>query len=149
MKIFNSIVKFSRILQEVDLSGNKIGNDGIEILSRNLSRNKGLTVLRLCNIGINDQCTKHFYSLLCHNKVLKSLDISDNHITNNGLKDVLLPLEKNDTIRHLVIVNNPIEWGALKMIRNTQSKLPIQRVTTEEFDFNQINLVSYLISAFQ
>lgn len=42
MKIFNSIVKYSRILQEVDLSHNHIGNEGIEIISKNLGRNKGL-----------------------------------------------------------------------------------------------------------
>jgi hypothetical protein len=43
MKIFNSIIKYSRILTEVDLSSNTgIGDAGIEILSKNLGRNKSL-----------------------------------------------------------------------------------------------------------
>ena len=42
MKIFNSIIKYSRILQEVDLSHNALSNEGIEIISKNLGRNKSL-----------------------------------------------------------------------------------------------------------
>lgn len=78
MKIFNSIVKYNRILEEVDLSGSQIGNEGIETLTKNLGRNKGLQILKLSNVGIDDQSSKHLYDLISNNKQLKSLDISDN-----------------------------------------------------------------------
>lgn len=62
------------------------------------------------NIGIDDQCTPFISSMLVVNKFLKSFDISNNQITNNGLKYVLEGFGKNETLRHLSIVNNPIDY---------------------------------------
>lgn len=58
--------------------------------------------------------------MLLSNKFLKSLDLGENHFTNEGLKEVLNALEKNDKILHIDISNNyRIDWSALKIIRNT------------------------------
>mmetsp|Transcript_8475 Transcript_8475/g.6317 ORF Transcript_8475/g.6317 Transcript_8475/m.6317 type:complete len:158 (+) Transcript_8475:791-1264(+) len=56
MKIFNSIVKYSRILEEVDLSENSfIGNEGFRLLSKTLGRNQCLQIFKVRSIGINDE----------------------------------------------------------------------------------------------
>ena len=58
MKIFNSIIKYSRILEEVDLSYNQIEDEGIDIIAKNLGRNKSLQILCLKAIGITDESSK-------------------------------------------------------------------------------------------
>mmetsp|Transcript_535 Transcript_535/g.583 ORF Transcript_535/g.583 Transcript_535/m.583 type:complete len:80 (+) Transcript_535:1841-2080(+) len=79
MKIFNSIVKYSRIVEEVDLSNNpSIGNEGIEILSKNLARNKCFVIFKIRNVGIDDAICETIQQLLINNKVMKSFDISYN-----------------------------------------------------------------------
>jgi hypothetical protein len=56
MKIFNSIIKYSRLLEEVDLSENlDFGDVGTETISKNLGRNKSITLLRLKNTNISDK----------------------------------------------------------------------------------------------
>lgn len=90
MKIFNSIVKYSRILQEVDLSGNTlIGNEGVEIISKNLGRNKSIQIFKLSSIQLSDYACKCLQGLLLSNTDMKSLDISSNHITTDGMKLIL------------------------------------------------------------
>lgn len=76
MKIFNSIIKYSRILEEVDLSNNGIEDEGIDIIAKNLGRNKGLQILSLRNIEMSDYSARVIHSMLVQNKVLRSLDLS-------------------------------------------------------------------------
>eukprot|EP00347_Sterkiella_histriomuscorum_P009494 403340999 len=145
MKIFNSIIKYSRILQEVDLSHNALQNESIDIISKNLGRNKGIQILRLSDTMIDDQSAKNLFHMLFHNKFMKSLDLSDNNFSNEGFKEILVALEKNDQLIHLNFNGNMrIDWSALKLIRNTQSKLSIKKNSPDEFVWESLKVQSFL-----
>ena len=66
------------MLYELDLSSNPISNLGIELISKNLGRNKSLVILKMSNINIDDESAEHISSMLSVNKFLKSFDISNN-----------------------------------------------------------------------
>lgn len=57
--------------------------------------------------------------MLISNKNLKSLDLSNNNFSNDGMKEILAALEKNDVIKHIDFYGNMrIDWAAMKLIRN-------------------------------
>ena len=145
MKIFNSIIKYSRVLEEVDLSYNSIDDEGIDIIAKNLGRNKGLKILYLKRIGITDESAKLIHHMLIQNKELRSLDLSDNTLTNEGFKEILSALEKNESLRHIDFSGNrKIDWSALKLIRNTQSKITIKKSSPQEFNYDLIQQICCL-----
>ncbi len=76
MKIFNSIIKYSRILEEIDFSYNReISNPGLEVLAKNLGRNKGLKLVKLAGINLTDESCRYIMSSLAANKTLVILDL--------------------------------------------------------------------------
>lgn len=65
-------------IQELALSGNKINNEGIKILSETLGTNKSLKMLDLSKNEFNDHGFNSFALEVCNNHTLLFLDISRN-----------------------------------------------------------------------
>jgi Leucine-rich repeat (LRR) protein len=110
MKMFDSILKYSRVLEELDLSHNKLGDESIQLVAKNIGRNKKLTILKLSHIGISDACCADLAYMLELNSTLKSLDLSGNTIKHPGAKQILQVMlsGKNKVLRHLNL--DPIDY---------------------------------------
>ena len=67
----------------------------MDIIAKNLGRNKGIILLSLKSVAIDDECCKNLSNMLAANKFMKSLDLSENKLTCEGIKEVMKALEKN------------------------------------------------------
>ncbi|CAF0740150.1 unnamed protein product [Adineta ricciae] len=98
----------NQTLQELDLSHNSLGDDGIQILSQ-------------------------FFSL--NNCEIKHLDLSSNHVTDVGAQSIADMLRRNRTIKRLSLNKNDIEdtglGGIAIAIRNGN-----ERIVELKFDDN-------------
>ena len=121
MKVFSAIVKYSKVLQEVDFSRNPLKDGGVAEISRTMRRNRGLQVLKLSSVGLTDASALNLNYSLSYNLFLRVLDISNNRFSTSGIGKILPALDKgiNDSLVCLNIENNDLEWNIYSMINNT------------------------------
>ena len=74
------------------------------------------------DIDIDDESKYHLGDLIENNKLLKIFDISENKLSNDGVKVVFEAYGKNEVMRSLLITNNPIDYQASRMIRKIRCK---------------------------
>ena len=93
-------IEVSKVLTELDLSRNFIGDDGAEILTRHLGDNS-LKELNLENCGFTSIGCSMLSDLILTNKSIKHLDLSTNFIGDQGILKLSNALERNKSIRTL------------------------------------------------
>lgn len=59
-----------------------------------------------------------------------------------------MALEKNESVKHIDFSGNTkINWSALKLIKNNQSKITIKNSTPKDFNYDMIQQISNLKSS--
>lgn len=81
-------------------------------------KKSGTSHLKLKGFGLKDSHMKVFQNLFRFNKNLKSLDLSDNFITNNGLKDICSDLENSQVVEIELSGNELLNYKALYSLLN-------------------------------
>lgn len=77
-------------MKELDLSGNKISDKGIENLAKTVSStNVNIELLNLSNNKISEKCIEPLAGVLRLAKGLKGIDLRGNGITNRVVKNKL------------------------------------------------------------
>jgi len=87
----NEIVRNLKVyngLKGLDLSGNKISDDGVQHLARAICETQ-VDVLIIANNKLTDKCTEPLAGILRTNKQLKVLNLEGNGITNRVAKNKL------------------------------------------------------------
>eukprot|EP00928_Gymnodinium_smaydae_P038914 TRINITY_DN2671_c2_g1_i1.p1 TRINITY_DN2671_c2_g1~~TRINITY_DN2671_c2_g1_i1.p1 ORF type:complete len:349 (-),score=77.21 TRINITY_DN2671_c2_g1_i1:138-1184(-) len=95
----------NRTLQELHLNANRIGAPGAQRLAEALSCNWALRRLRLADQGgsgsLRDESAGCFADALMKNRSLEELDLSMNHIGEEGLRKLARALQSNCTLQVL------------------------------------------------
>eukprot|EP00808_Paulinella_micropora_P019280 g36351.t1 len=128
----------TNILEEVDLSGNGVGDEGAEAWSKALAKGEKLRELRLAGPAalldkdnrekITDKGAKSLADAVAENKCLKGLYVDQNFITTPGALDFAAALGKNTTILVLGLENNSVDEkgiDALKAVRKARKELRV------------------------
>jgi len=84
-------------LRSLDLTGNRITDEGVQLLAKAICEAPRLELLLLANNKITEKCIEPLAATLRTNKTLKLLDLQGNGITNrvfkNKIKNVLTWVE--------------------------------------------------------
>lgn len=84
-------------LRSLDLSGNRISDEGVQLIAKAVCETPRLELLILANNKITEKCIEPLAATLRTNKTLKVLDLQGNGIVNrvfkNKIKNVLTWVE--------------------------------------------------------
>ena len=114
MNSFIKSLKQNSSITDLNISGNKILDDGMYLLTTYLTDNKSLTSLNISNIHVGTETMKSFYKILWQNQTIKSLYLygillKEEIIENNigpGIKNIAKLLQKNTSITYLDLSQN-------------------------------------------
>ena len=114
-------------LQRLDLSYNKISDDGTVLFRNCLNANKTIKTLNLCGNRITDEGVKNLAEAIQENTTLENLDVSSNRISKEGVMDMLEACTKNRVLYKLVCRgNNLSEHGFVDIIKYIQDENAVQ-----------------------
>ncbi|CAF3993437.1 unnamed protein product [Rotaria magnacalcarata] len=88
-------------LSTLDLSQNKIGDEGAQHIANALNTKKILTTLNLSVNNIGDEGARHIANALSNNKTLTTLDLHKNQIGAKGAQRVANALDNNKALTTL------------------------------------------------
>jgi Ran GTPase-activating protein (RanGAP) involved in mRNA processing and transport len=98
-------------LTSLDLTGNKLGDSGMEVLSKVLSTSPTLTRLILGYNEISDDGAQALAVELEPNRTLTELDLQVNHIGERGGTDLMVALTQNQHLKSLNLAFNTFGSG--------------------------------------
>ena len=105
-------------LVDVDLSGNGIGDDGMNELAKELAKNEYLEKLRLGRNRISNKRMNALGSALGGHPVLRTLDLSHNLISYQGATHLANGLRESVSLQHLSIAHNKCKADAVYRLAN-------------------------------
>lgn len=105
-------------LAHLELSGNLIGDDGCETISKYLTFNTHLITLNLNNCLITNHGIHHLSKALLHNNFLRALYLSGNSIRAFGAYKLSVALSNNASIKEIDLSVNPLGADGCKFIGN-------------------------------
>ena len=88
---------------ELDISGNKIGDKGIALISTALQTNTTMAKLDISVCNMSDDGAESLARALTVNKTLQELDVSYNDISDTGIAHIATALRTNKTLKKLLI----------------------------------------------
>jgi len=91
-------------IKYLDLSHNSISDDGLEVLSNNLTNNKTLEELNLDGNMIGDLGAEALIEMLSSNTHLKSIRVNDNALQNDAVQGLCQCLKNPDTSLEFITV---------------------------------------------
>jgi hypothetical protein len=108
-------------IQELNLSGNKLGDLFIRFISKELGNNSSLRMLNLERIGLKLEGAIHLARILSRNQSLVQLSCDENSLGSEGVISILQASSSCCTLLHLSMVNVSIsdEEGVLRTIEDT------------------------------
>jgi Ran GTPase-activating protein (RanGAP) involved in mRNA processing and transport len=111
------LLQENETLQELTLSENMLGDDGVEILAQGLSRNRTLQLLDLRSNGIGKEGVKVFSQVIQKSVSLVNLSLAMNEIDDEGISILSESLTNTDTsLRELNLSETGIgEKGAMAL----------------------------------
>ena len=107
---FGVVLRFSHTLEELNLSRNNIGDDGVRVIAQGLKEN-GDSALRRLDLswnGIKDTGAGLLADMLKGNGVLRYLNLRCNFICDGGIRDLALALPHDLALEELDIIGN--QW---------------------------------------
>ncbi|XP_043289014.1 leucine-rich repeat-containing protein 74A-like [Venturia canescens] len=107
--------KLNRTLLLLDLSGNNIGDFGVEFIAEWLAKKPAISRLVLAHNIITSAGARALSQGLPFSKI-KHLDISYNRIDDFGISDILNTLKKSPCIRSLKLFGNCVGYESSKII---------------------------------
>jgi hypothetical protein len=88
---------------------NYLGDRGTRAVLPFVAENSSLTYLNLSGQGLKSPAAEDIYELFRYHPCLKTIDLSDNRIGNNGGKALLKLMDENENITNMNIDANPID----------------------------------------
>ena len=105
-------------LEELDISDNKLGDHGAELLSEGITNSKILRTLYISNNNIGPSGTTAIANALTINTSLQQLNITNNNIGPSGTTAIANALSNNTSLQQLDIRHNNIEPSGTTAIAN-------------------------------
>ena len=101
---------------ELDISGSKIGDNGIAYIATALQTNTTMTELDISLCNMSDEGAESLARALAVNKSLKQLFMNYNDISDNGIAHIATALQTNNTLKALMIrQETTTDEGALSL----------------------------------
>ena len=114
-----AISDMMKVLEDLQISYNRLGNEGAKWLSAGIKASITLKKLDIESNGIGDTGAKAIANGLIHNTSLKMLCLNRNVIGCSGATEISVALTKNNTLQRLEIDGNKIgESGAMAIARS-------------------------------
>ena len=106
-------------LEILNLSRNKISDDGVLSISEYIRSHTCLLELNVSMNAINDDGARGIAEAICVNTVLRKLDLSNNCITSEGARKIAEAIQANTTLNALDISNAKISDDGAVAISNS------------------------------
>ena len=103
-------------LEELDISGNKLGDHGAELLSEGIINTKTLRVLRISYNNIGPLGTTAIANALTNNTSLEELDMYDNTIGQDGATAIAKAITNNKTLETLSLDDHTMDKESAMII---------------------------------
>ena len=123
---------------ELDVSFNKIGDNGIVCIATALETNTTMRTLGVHGCNISDVGVKSLAKALTVNRSLHELNMNSNYIGDNGMIQIATALQTNNTLKELSIFDNQMritDKGVLSLssaIRNrSMERLALEWSSTQ------------------
>ena len=91
---------------KLNISFNKIGDNGIVCIATALETNTTMRTLDVCGCNISDVGVKSLAKALTVNRSLHELNMDSNYIGDNGMIQIATALQTNNTLKDLSIFDN-------------------------------------------
>ncbi|CAF4286270.1 unnamed protein product, partial [Didymodactylos carnosus] len=110
LKMIAEELRVNRKCTSLTLNSNNFTDDGIKTLCHALrgQTNKILKTLVLSSNNISDTCVQHLATMLKTNTTLQTLDLSENEIGDSGMDQLTTALKMNNSLSRLYLNNNLI-----------------------------------------
>ena len=125
--ILSNILNGNQTLIELDLSYNRLSDEGVKIISKVLSLNTCvLKELDLSSNGLTDESAEYLANMLRKNDKLEGLILNKNEIHNEGLILIANALvQDNKTLKYLKLESNPYitrtgVLGVIDLLKNNE-----------------------------
>eukprot|EP01118_Nematostelium_gracile_P002851 TRINITY_DN1321_c0_g1_i4.p1 TRINITY_DN1321_c0_g1~~TRINITY_DN1321_c0_g1_i4.p1 ORF type:complete len:659 (-),score=133.19 TRINITY_DN1321_c0_g1_i4:13-1989(-) len=115
VQVISEMLEKNITLKILSLGSNGIQSSGAKILSKAILRNPSLTALYLNNNEIGDEGAKSL-SRVINNRNIKTLNLQRNKIGESGAVDLFRALQTNTTMIELDLQNNSIDEGGVKAL---------------------------------
>lgn len=152
ISILSNILNGNRTLKELDLSHNRLLDNGIQIISEVLSLNTcAIKELDLSSNEITDKGAEYLGNMLRKNRKLKSLVLNKNYITDNGFMFLANALvHDNQKLKQLKLESNPFITrigviNVLNLLRDNQilDDIYVKDCSIRDKDFDMLEQMSF------
>ena len=103
-------------LEELDISWNKLGDHGAELLSEGITKTKTLRVLNISNNNIGSSGTTAIANALTNNTSLEELYMSGNAIGQDGATAIAKVITNNKTLKKLLLDDDTMDKESVMII---------------------------------
>jgi hypothetical protein len=125
------LLKGSKKLNGLDLSGNKFEAKSLVLIAKFLSTHKAITVLNLEGIKIDKESVTAFEKAVEKNKTLEELNLTSTEITLST--SIQRSLVLNDTLLHIDLSQNKLSMAAQKrIIKHVKRNPPLSILSLRE-----------------
>ena len=133
--IVANILCSSKTTTKLDLSQNRISNNGVESLRKCIKNNKSIVELNISRNRISNNGLRTIAISLQGNHTLQKLDISYNNISNDGAIAIAECLKNNNTLQVLNMSYNLVSSGFVNIGKALQENTALQVI---DISFNKI-----------
>lgn len=120
--LFTRLFPYDTVLKRLDLSENKIGNEGVRYLLRSIEESNWLIYLSISDNNINDNALKYIGRFLTKNQTLKELDLSKNCLGELSNDELMIGIENNHSLLNLDLSWNHIRPASFASIAHALRK---------------------------
>ncbi|XP_072894944.1 NACHT, LRR and PYD domains-containing protein 3-like [Hemitrygon akajei] len=116
-------------LTELDLSGNKLGDSGVKLVSATLGNSEcKIQKAELYNVDLTDSGVEDLVSALSTNRSLTELNLGSNSLTDRCVSDLRRLILTHPTLERIWLRYNQFSWIGKKELRSLQEPRPGVRV---------------------
>ena len=102
---FAAALANNKHLEELDISGNALGGDGIQYLAQALRVNRGLRILSLKTCSLTSLSAKSIAEALTTNTHLEELNTTDNALCDDGIQYLARALKVNQHLKRITLAS--------------------------------------------
>ena len=134
---------------ELNISGNKIGDNGIANIATALQTSTTMTILNISMCSMSDKGAESLAKALADTRSLQELSISDNKIGDNGIAHIATALQTNTTMKKLDIsICDISDEGAESLARALAVNKSLKKLIMNYNDISD-NGIAHIATALQ
>ena len=122
-------------LEDIDMSFNRIGDDGLEKLSEGLKRCRKLNELWLPRINLTSRSASTLSDVLPSLPSLEKLSLRGNDLGDNGTAQLAHGLQLSTRLKQLYIIETALSSESFPVLHRLLSSLPSLRLVVGSHDF--------------